>query len=145
MSLKDDCIDHGYRLGIDCYSQRRMPNRTLVARHRLAYAEANGLDESTMGGAVMHSCDNRRCVNPAHLILGTKALNNKDRAMKLRSCMNLQHHNGVLTEQDKRDVIARYVPRHPVNGCRALARKYGINHSSMGEILRGKYCMRKDK
>ena len=145
MSLKTDCIDHGYRLGVDCYSQRRMPDRTLVFRHRLAYAEANGLDEATMGGAVLHSCDNRRCVNPRHLSLGTKGSNNSDRASKLRSCMNLAHHAGVLTEREKLDAIARYIPRCPVNGCAALAREYGINHSSMWEIVTGKYCKRKER
>ena len=33
----------------------------------------------------MHKCDNRICVNPKHLQLGTIKLNNQDRARKQKN------------------------------------------------------------
>lgn len=50
--------------------------------HRVAYALAHG--SIPHGMLIMHSCDNRRCVNPAHLSLGTYADNNHDMMAKGR-------------------------------------------------------------
>lgn len=36
------------------------------------------------GFVIMHSCDNRRCCNPAHLSVGTQSDNNDDRDRKRR-------------------------------------------------------------
>ena len=50
--------------------------------HRVAYGLYNG-DPGER--CVMHSCDNRRCVRPSHLSLGTYADNNRDMALKGRA------------------------------------------------------------
>jgi hypothetical protein len=54
------------------------------------------------GMVIMHSCDNPNCVNPKHLSIGTKALNNLDKKQKGRcnSCKGELHPMRKLTQKD---------------------------------------------
>jgi hypothetical protein len=54
-----------------------------MSAHRAAYIAWNG--DIPEGKVVMHTCDNRVCINPDHLILGTKADNSRDMVAKGRN------------------------------------------------------------
>lgn len=94
-----------------------------VLAHRLSYELAHGpIPEGMM---VLHKCDTPRCVNPAHLRLGTHEENMRDMVRKARSATNkfIGEASGkaVLTE-DK----VRYIRSSPLRNV-DLARELGVS------------------
>lgn len=69
--------------------------------HRVAYALSSGLDPEDIpdGLEVMHSCDNPRCCNPAHLSLGTSKDNKQDAISK----------NRMFWQRAQRDAEGKFV------------------------------------
>ena len=55
-----------------------------TALHRFVYAVWNNTP-LTQDDVIMHTCDNRICINPRHLKLGTIQTNNADRTRKQRA------------------------------------------------------------
>lgn len=101
--------------------------------HRLEYAKANRLDVFTMGGVVLHECDNPRCYEIQHLTLGTHAANVEDKIRKGRG-------GRKLTWEDVRALRAAYQPKCKGNkygNGRELREQYGINQPTFSAIIRG--------
>lgn len=134
------CIDHGKSGDRDGYGRVAVGTRTTGA-HRLAYANANGLDVLTMGGHVMHSCDNPRCINPEHLSLGNHRLNMADRQAKQRQQRGETHYRAKFSDELVLRVREEYLP--PIKGVRVsnqkeLSLKYGISIPQVSHIVNHK-------
>ena len=88
--------------------------RGSVLAHRAVWEEINGpVPEGPgyHGMVVMHTCDNRLCCNPAHLVLGTQQENIKDMLRKKRGKLPPQGcgeeaGNNKFTEEQIKAVIA---------------------------------------
>lgn len=110
-----------------------------VSAHRYAWElhygpvpESN--DSHPNGMCVCHQCDNRLCVNPKHLFLGTNADNMADRNGKGR-CVPLKgeaNGDSRLTEAKVRDIRARFAAGEPKV---ALAREFGVSRTAITYIV----------
>ncbi|OHS09327.1 hypothetical protein HMPREF3289_01280 [Pseudomonas sp. HMSC75E02] len=116
---------------------------SMVGAHRFSYELANGPipDHASFHGlCVLHQCDNPRCVNPAHLFLGTNEENVKDMDLKGRRITKAKrgsaHAQAVLTEQKVREIHARY--RAGGISQAALAAEYGVCLATINHIMTGR-------
>ena len=81
------------------YGMISVEGRSAVT-HRVAWSLANG--PIANGMFVLHSCDVRHCVNPAHLFLGTHADNMRDMTNKGRQAAGLRSGRYTMPESNPR-------------------------------------------
>jgi hypothetical protein len=93
-----------------------------LSAHVASYRLANG--PFAKGLLVCHRCDNRRCVNPAHLFLGTHRDNALDMHAKGRGPKGETHGMAKLTEDDVRTIRQRLADNHTKM---QLSRDYGVD------------------
>ena len=89
---------------------RASVNKKYFGSHRVSWVLNNG--EIPNGMYVLHKCDNRKCVNPDHLFLGTHQDNMDDMNKKGRYCtlVGESARNVILTEEEVNQIRLKYIP-----------------------------------
>ena len=104
-----------------------------VGAHRISWYLKTG--KAPVGVSVLHACDNRLCVNPKHLFLGTQADNNRDTHDKMRHRFGEQHWKVVLSNKDIKEIRRRY-KRGELQ--RELGEEFGVGQPHISSIVRHK-------
>lgn len=84
---------------------------------------------------VLHKCDNRKCVNPDHLFLGTQIDNINDMVSKGRqnTVRGSKNYNAKLTESVVKEIREKYSDR--AISTATIARIYGVSQPMISYIL----------
>jgi hypothetical protein len=88
-------------------------------------------------GFVLHKCDNRRCCNPRHFVVGTYSANQQDAYSKKRKAQPRgEHHaNAKLTKKQVQAIREAYANGHVQT---KLAAMYGVSQRVISLIVQGK-------
>ena len=116
--------------------QVRRPDGAFVSdgMHRVSWRLHFG--EIPDGFYVLHRCDNRPCVRPDHLFLGTIQDNHADMVSKGRHPYGEQHGRSKLTAEQVAVIRARYAAGGV--GAPRLAAEYGVAVKTMQHVLTGR-------
>ncbi len=126
----DGCWEwaRGTATGYGCFTYKRQR----ILTHRYSWEIHNG--PVPAGLFVCHHCDNRLCVRPDHLFVGTDADNVQDMVDKGRSCKGEKNPKAKLTEGE---VI--YIRKtHAKGQCTyaSLAVRFGVSSVLIAKIVK---------
>jgi hypothetical protein len=103
-------------------------NRQSILAHRASYMANVGPIPD--GYVVMHTCDVKCCINPAHLRLGTQAENMQDMLKKGRA----RYIKGEQTWAAKLSANSVREIRSSLESSTVLAQRYGVNARSIRDV-----------
>lgn len=112
------------------YGSFSITSKNIIPAHRASFLiYKNKMPESF----VCHSCDNKICVNPEHLWIGTPKENSIDASNK-----------GILQKRPKRYGFGSKLKKEEVvkifednRKCDEIAKEYNLSSSAIGAIKRG--------
>jgi hypothetical protein len=150
--IADPCVRTTWCLNRDGYGERYVGGRggQRWRAHRYAWTQVHGPIPDGLN--VLHRCDNRACINVAHLFLGTHGDNVRDRHQKGRDGhASLERSGGrvhperiprgsrngssKLTEEDIPRIRVRLAGGETI---RSVARSVGVSFTAMQAIAAGR-------
>jgi hypothetical protein len=89
--------------------------------------------EIPTGQEIMHKCDNRGCVNPYHLCLGTHAENQQDMKRKGRSTIGERNPLAKLKDEQVKEI--RFLYATGTVSQYELAERFGVTQTNISMIV----------
>ena len=115
------------------YGVFRKTRQKLMKAHRMAYEITHGEipeGEGWHGTVIRHTCDNRKCCNPAHLAPGTQYDNIQDRNRRGRTQRGRRNGSVKLTEDQAREIKALKGKKSSY----AIAKDYPVDSKTIRKI-----------
>lgn len=137
---EDECWEWTASCSSDGYGQmwRGKDIKGHLSSHRFSWELHNGRIEN--GFFVLHKCDNKLCVNPNHLFLGTQLDNIRDMDMKGRrvSAQPYGENSGTckFTDEKIRQIREKYSTGQYL--VRELSDEFGVSTSHVSAIVHNK-------
>ena len=137
------CWEWTLKLRPNGYARTTYKQQSFYA-HRLSYQAFNELDIRGVELDVCHECDNRKCVNPEHLFLGSRQENMQDAQRKGRVASGVKHGEKIcgeksgaakLTEKQVVEILKR---RSSGEKIKSLAGAFGVDKTTISMIARRK-------
>jgi hypothetical protein len=130
-TLTNDCVLWPSALGQDGYGKVRYEGRTQNA-HRVVLIIATGENPADLEAA--HSCNNRACVNPAHLRWASCSENMQDKVLHGTATRGERSPVATITEKTAL-AIARETASHPYKD---IAARHGVSVWIVADIASGR-------
>jgi hypothetical protein len=127
-------VCRSHKPGKEGYPMASRRNKT-IRLHRFVYEKYNGPIPEDI--CVCHSCDNKLCINPKHLHLGTRT-DNMNEAWERNRCKSHPQPRGELSTSSKlseKDV--RSILKSSLSNTE-LGRKFGVTRQAIYLIKRGR-------
>lgn len=120
-------IQNGYG-----YFQVRVNKKTKkIYAHRYSWIIANGEIPEKL--CICHTCDNRICVNPLHMFLGTLKDNRRDCVEKNRQAKGEKIGNAKLTQENVKFIKSM----RDVLSLEQLSIQFGVSRSTIARVFDG--------
>lgn len=113
------------------YAHIRIGGKDILAHRYVAFTVANRQPKSTL--VAMHICDVPLCINPEHLVIGSRSANNYDAYNKGRK-RGQDHTLAKLTSEDVVQMRHMYATGNYSQG--QLAIRFGVGQSTASRIVR---------